>query len=251
MKIGYFDQHLQQLPVDRAVVDAVRPEKGELDQPKRRNLLARFGLTGDTHLQKAGSLSGGEQCRVALARLAAEEANVLVLDEPTNHLDLWARDSLERSLRAFQGTVVFVSHDRYFIDQVADHLLVVEPERFRVIDGNFSTYQHLVQSGLAGTENLAALPPKRGPEDSAREDRRSRPEPARRKRRFPYRKVEEIEAEIFQRESALEELHAALADSATHRNADRVRQVKSDIRENQEELAVLYEHWEEATELNW
>ena len=249
VEVGYFDQHLQQLAEDQAVVDAVRPQGRELDQPKRRNLLARFGLTGDTHLQKVSSLSGGEQCRTALARLAGEEANVLVLDEPTNHLDLWARDSLERSLRAFRGTVIFVSHDRYFIDQVADHLLVVEPERFRVIDGNFSTYQHLVQRGLAG--ETSAVRAKGDPARPVRQNRRKETEPARRMRRFPYRKIEEIEAEIFERESALEGLHAALADPATHRDAARVRQVKSEIGDNQERLAFLYEHWEEATELNW
>ncbi len=251
IELGYFDQHLQQLRADQAVVDAVRPEQRELDQPKRRDLLARFGLTGDTHLQDVGSLSGGEQCRAALARLAAEQANVLILDEPTNHLDLWARDSLERSLRSFQGTVVFVSHDRYFVDQVADHLLVVEPDRFRVIDGNFSTYQHLVQRGLAGVNDHTKVQAKPNTGSTPRQNQRKAAEPERRKRRFPYRKVEEIEAEIFDRESSIESLHASLADPATHRDADRVRQVKSDIQDNQEQLAVLYEHWEEATELNW
>ncbi|MHB8899702.1 MAG: ABC-F family ATP-binding cassette domain-containing protein, partial [Thermoguttaceae bacterium] len=251
VEIGYFDQQLRQLNPDHDVVDAVRPAKRELDQPKRRNLLARFGLTGDTHLQKVSSLSGGEQCRTALARLAAEEANVLVLDEPTNHLDLWARDSLERSLRAFGGTVVFVSHDRYFIDQVADHLLVVEPGHFRLIDGNFSTFQHLVQSGLSAPPGKAAESARAQPGVTARQGRGKDAEPARRKRKFPYRKTEEIETEIFQRESALEELHTALGDPSTHRDGARVRQVKAEIDDQQEKLAALYDHWEEATELNW
>ena len=250
-ELGYFDQHLQLLDSDDLVVDAIRPNGRELDQPQRRDLLARFGLTGDTHLQDVQSLSGGERCRAGLARLAAEQANVLVLDEPTNHLDLWARDSLERSLRAFKGTVVFVSHDRYFVDQVADHLLVVEANRFRVIDGNFSTYHHLVQRGLVNGSDEALQQSKGASTPAGQQGRRKEAEPKRRKRRFPYRKVEEIEAEIFDRESALESLHASLADPATHRNGERVRQVKSDIEENREKLAVLYEHWEEATELNW
>jgi ATP-binding cassette subfamily F protein 3 len=251
VELGYFDQHLGQLGADHEVVDAIRPERRELDLPKRRDLLARFGLTGDTHLQKVASLSGGEKCRAALARLAADQANVLVLDEPTNHLDLWARDSLERALRSFPGTVVFVSHDRYFIDQVADHLLVVEPDRFRVIDGNFSTYQHLLQGGLGGARERMADRAEPVSNGAAGRDPGRKETATRRKRRFPYRKLDEIEGEIFERESALEELHAALADPATHRDADRVRQVKSDIGENQEKLTVLYEHWEEATELNW
>jgi len=244
VELGYFDQKLETLGGDQMVVDAVRPKRRELDLPNRRHLLARFGLTGDTHLQTVDSLSGGEQCRAALARLAAEHANVLVLDEPTNHLDLWARDSLERSLRTFSGTVVFVSHDRYFVDQVADRVLVIEPDRVRVIDGNFSTYQHLMQRATVDATEPAAERAKPATAETPRQT-------PRRKRRFPFRKVGEIEAEIFERESALEALHAALADSATHRDADRVRQVKSDIADHQEKLAVLYEHWEEAAELNW
>ena len=251
VQMGYFDQQLLQLGTNQTVVDAIRPTRRELDQPRRRDLLARFGLTGETHLQDVESLSGGEQCRASLARLAAEESNVLVLDEPTNHLDLWARDSLERSLRSFKGTVVLVSHDRYFVDQVADHLLVVEPDRFRVIDGNFSTYQHLVKCGLAGQADDSLSTVKARSHEPPGHKGRKDGEPVRRKRRFPYRKVEEIEAEIFDRESSLDSLHASLADPATLRDADRVRQLKSDIQQTQEKLAVLYEHWEEATELNW
>ena len=249
VEIGYFDQHLRQLDAGQAVVDAVRPVNRDLDQPKRRGLLARFGLTGDTHLQEVTSLSGGEQCRAALARLAAEEANVLVLDEPTNHLDLWARDSLERSLRSFQGTVVLVSHDRYFIDQVADHLLVVEPDRFRVIDGNFTTYQHLLHSA-PGDRPKPVAERQKSPANGSLSPNDAKT-PVRRKRRFPYRKLEDIEADIFEHESTLEELHAALAAPETHRDADRVRQVKADISDSQARLETLYEHWEEASELNW
>ncbi|NQT11815.1 MAG: ABC-F family ATP-binding cassette domain-containing protein, partial [Planctomycetes bacterium] len=113
VRIGYFDQHLSTVADHVRVVDAIRPPHAILDEKKRRDLLARFGLTGDAALQKAGSLSGGERCRAALARLSAAEANLLVLDEPTNHLDLWARDALEQALKRFSGTVLMVSHDRY------------------------------------------------------------------------------------------------------------------------------------------
>ncbi len=93
-------------------------------------MLARFGLTGEICFQPVKSLSGGERNRAALARLAANDPNFLILDEPTNHLDLWACDSLERALNAYEGTVIFVSHDRYFLNKVADHLLVVEQNAF-------------------------------------------------------------------------------------------------------------------------
>ncbi|MGA2799571.1 MAG: ABC-F family ATP-binding cassette domain-containing protein, partial [Thermoguttaceae bacterium] len=124
---GYFDQQLAALDDDAAVVDAIRPERKQLVAQQRRDLLARFGITGDTALQKVSSLSGGERCRAALARLSADDANFLVLDEPTNHLDIWARDALERAIKNFDGTVLLVSHDRYFLNRAADHLLVFEP----------------------------------------------------------------------------------------------------------------------------
>src|SRR5712691_2938726 len=91
-----------------------------------RDLLGRFGLTGDQVYQKVAELSGGEKSRAALARLVAQGVNVLVLDEPTNHLDLWACDALEQALKEFEGTAIVVSHDRYFLNQVADLLLVLD-----------------------------------------------------------------------------------------------------------------------------
>src|SRR4029078_6029700 len=157
VKAGYFDQMLTGLDNDTQVLDAVRPSHKEFVEQQRRDLLARFGVTGDMVFQKVGSLSGGERNRTALARLSASDANFLILDEPTNHLDLWARGWLEKALGEFDGSVLFVSHDRYFLNQVATKLLIVEPGRsvvdgglrFRVIDGNYDTYQHFVKQGLA------------------------------------------------------------------------------------------------------
>jgi ATP-binding cassette subfamily F protein 3 len=198
VKIAYFDQLLGDLDDELSVVDAVRPADRELTEPERRNLLARFGLTGDMVFQPVRSLSGGERNRAALARLSATEANFMVLDEPTNHLDLWARAALEQALVEFDGTVLFVSHDRYFLNRVADHLLVVEPGRFRVIEGNYDTYLHYVRRGLAGIVDRGAL--------SNGQARESRPgqrggaavaaSPMKRKRRFPYRKAPDLEKEI-------------------------------------------------------
>ncbi len=254
---GYFDQHLTVLADHVPVVDAMRPHRKEFDEQKRRDLLARFGLTGDTALQRAASLSGGERCRAGLAKLSAAEANLLVLDEPTNHLDLWARQSLERSLDDFDGTVLFVSHDRYFIDQVADHLLVIEqPGRVRVVEGNYTTYQHLVGRGLAGPsgdtsgETSGDTPAREPAAKSARPPASSDTAPTRRKRRFPYRKVDDLEREIFERETQIEELYAALADPETLRDGDQVRDFKARIADHQQTLEHLYEHWEEALEMN-
>jgi ATP-binding cassette, subfamily F, member 3 len=250
VKIGYFDQMLSQFPPETEVVDAVRPDHKEFVAQQRRDLLARFGVTGDMVFQKVGSLSGGERNRVALAWLSALDANFLILDEPTNHLDLWARDALEQALRSFDGTLLFVSHDRYFLNQVADKLLVVEPNRFRVIEGNYDTYVHLLREGLAaearglslGAAAASAKPPDTRPSSAARSERR--------KRKYPYRKAAEIEQEIHRREERVVELHDLLGSPEVARDGVKVRSLAAELDKLQAMLPQLYEHWEEALELN-
>ena len=146
VQIGYYDQGLEALPPTTSVVRAVWPddEPGWVEQDTR-DLLGRFGLSGDLAHQTVGKLSGGERGKAALARLAATGANVLVMDEPTNHLDIWSCEALERSILEFEGTVLVVSHDRYFLNQVADRIVHVSDGRARVIEGNYETYLRLMQ----------------------------------------------------------------------------------------------------------
>jgi ATP-binding cassette subfamily F protein 3 len=282
--VGYFDQQLAGLDEQTAVVDAIRPDRKDFVEQQRRDLLARFGLTGDTALQNVGKLSGGERCRAALARLAATDANFLVLDEPTNHLDLWARDALEQALAEFDGTVLFVSHDRYFVDRVADHLLVVEKDRVRIVEGNYQAYQRLVRGDAeetqtpprksvsvsggkkgSGSHKPGSGSPKSSAGGSAHKQSgshkpgsgsqgpsgSSHPKPSHNPRRFPFRKVADIEAEITQKEAELQDLHALLAQPETLRDGTRARHLKAEIQREKEALRQLYEHWEEATERNW
>jgi ATP-binding cassette subfamily F protein 3 len=256
VKVGYFDQMLSGLDPDEQALDAVRPSHKEFVEQQRRDLLARFGVTGDMVFQKVSSLSGGEQNRTALARLSASDANFLILDEPTNHLDLWARGSLEKALREFDGSVLFVSHDRYFLNQVATKLLIVEPGRFRVIEGNYDTYQHFVKQGLAREARArvavsgASAPAKPGSGAPREESAAGKPAKDRRKRKYPYRKTPEIEAEIAQRESRIEELHQLFGSEEVLRDGSRVKQLKAELEEHETALPRLYEHWEEASELN-
>jgi ATP-binding cassette subfamily F protein 3 len=168
-----------------------------------------------------------------------------VLDEPTNHLDLWACDALQQALRDYPGTVLLVSHDRYFVDQVADHLLVVEPDRVRVVEGNYETYRR--PFGRRQAEAPQAKPD--AAKSSAKADKPR--ESTARKRRFPYRKVADLEAEIFEREGRVKELQQQLARGDTHRDAAQVRSLTADLADEEAALKTLYEHWDEATELNW
>src|SRR5262245_16668356 len=158
VEFGYYDQQLQTLPADRPAIRAVWPEPDPaIDEQRMRNLLGRFGIDGDQAYQPVGAMSGGERSRVALARLVAQGANVLVLDEPTNHLDLWACDALEQALLDFEGTVLVVSHDRYFLNRVVDLLIVLEGDgRCQVIHGNYDTYVVMrAQQATAAAEEAA------------------------------------------------------------------------------------------------
>lgn len=244
---AYFDQLLQCIDSKAEVVEAIRPGHKEFLEDERRNLLARYGLTGEMVFQKVGDLSGGERNRAALAYLSTLDANLLVLDEPTNHLDLWARESLETALHAFTGTVLLVSHDRHFLNRVADHLIVIGHGPARVIEGNYETYAHLVSKGLIDTSSVASGEQKSKQSESNRDGRRKTP---RRKRRFPYRKVEELEVDIQACESRIDELHQALAGPDLLRDGDRVKQAKRELDDQNRQLEQLLEHWEEASELN-
>ncbi len=247
VQVGYHDQGLEMLPPETSVVRAVWPEEDpSWVQEDVRDLLARFGLSGEIVFQTVGQLSGGEKAKAALARLSATGANVLVMDEPTNHLDIWSCDALERSIREFEGTVLVVSHDRYFLNQVADRLIVVAGGRGRVIEGDYETYQRFAQqeaerASAAATARTAAAAPTL--DDGTKKSER-------RKRKFPYRKTADLEQEIADIEGQVAALEDLLGQPATWR--DPVKAVTTQDRHKmlKETLARLYEQWEEAVELN-
>jgi len=249
VEFGYYDQHLKTLTPDQPVIRAVWPEPDpDIDEQKMRNLLGRFGLIGDQVYQHVSDLSGGERSRAALARLVALGVNVLVLDEPTNHLDLWACEALEQALLEFDGTVLVVSHDRYFLNRVVDLLIVLDGHgKTQVIHGNYDTYERmrLLQAETADErKNELAKPTPPGNVTSAP------PPPHRRKRRFPYRKVEDIEADIAVGETHLREVEQLLASPELYRDGERVKETTRAFEETKARLQQLYEHWEEAVELN-
>jgi ATP-binding cassette subfamily F protein 3 len=249
VQLGYYDQQLKTLPADKPVIRAVWPDADpNAEEQGMRDLLGRFGLTGDQVFQKVGELSGGEKSRAALARLVAEGVNVLVLDEPTNHLDLWACDALERALLEFDGTVIVVSHDRYFLNRVVDLLLVLDGRgNVQVIHGNYDTYELM----RAQQEAAGAQAPKKKTAEPPRADAAGAvPARARRKRKYPYRKVEDIEGDIALAETELQQLEERMASPELYRDGERVKQTTRAFEEAKARLQQLYEHWEEAVELN-
>ncbi len=138
--VGYYAQAHEGLNLEHDIISEVMSAQ-PMSEETARNLLARFMFTGDEVYRRVGDLSGGERSRVALAKLTLARANFLILDEPTNHLDINAREALEEVLREYPGTLLFVSHDRYFIDAIASHTWVVNKGRLDTFSGNYSDYQ--------------------------------------------------------------------------------------------------------------
>jgi ATP-binding cassette subfamily F protein 3 len=252
VQVGYHDQGLQSLDPGTTVVRAVWPEgdpawvEGDV-----RDLLARFGLRGELVFQTVGQLSGGEKAKAALARLCATSANLLVMDEPTNHLDIWSREALERSINEFEGTALVVSHDRYFLNQVTDRRVVLANGQARVIEGDYDTYQHLLQTEKERSEARPAEPPSAAPAARRRPGNAPSTGSPKTRRKFPYRKAADIEREICDLETQVAELEDLLGQPATWR--DPVKAVATQDRhiELKTRLETLYAHWETALEANW
>jgi len=141
VRIGYFDQKLSDLNEGLTLIDEVRSVRADLSPDVVRNYLARFRFFGDDPFKQVRGLSGGERSRLAMAKIMLFPRNVLVLDEPTNHLDIPARETLEDSLRRYEGTLIVISHDRYFLDRVATRLLVLEGSSVESHLGNYSDWR--------------------------------------------------------------------------------------------------------------
>jgi ATP-binding cassette subfamily F protein 3 len=242
VKVGYLDQNLALLDPDRTPLEAVRPPWRLTEKPEPfRALLARFGVGADLAEKRIGVLSGGERTRVALARICAHEVNLLALDEPTNHLDPWACESLEAALAEFDGTVLIVSHDRAFLDNVANRLLYVADGEAKLVAGG---YEKLVEYRAA--KCAKPIKPVVGkPKPTAKGD------DVKPKRKFGYRKAHDLEADILAKESLLTECEGQLVDPDVYRDGRKVKEVGDRIARLKAEIAELYEHWQQAVELNW
>lgn len=243
--VGYYDQHLETVMDEMTVIRAVWPPgDATITEQQMRDFCARFGLTGEMVYHKVGSLSGGERSRVVLARIAALNVNVLVLDEPTNHLDIWACESLEEALAEYEGTVIVVSHDRTFLNRVAQMLIVFEDGKVHVVYGNYDTYR-----ALAAQQVPVKAKGKEKPVEVATTTASSSGK-VKRKRQFPYRKTTELEADIASLEAEIQEMEAQLVQPEVYKDGMKVKELMADLEEAKGRLPALYAHWEEAVELN-
>jgi ATP-binding cassette subfamily F protein 3 len=173
LRLAYFDQKLGGLEDDRSLIDEIRAVRGDLSPDAVRQYLARFRFFGDDVFRVVRGLSGGERNRLALAKMMLRPANLLALDEPTNHLDIPAREVLEKALRAYEGTLLVVSHDRFFLDEVATKIVVVEDGRATLELGNYSDWRHRRNARPAPTP-APAPPPKPKVQAALRDEAKAR-----------------------------------------------------------------------------
>ncbi|HKQ49266.1 MAG TPA: ABC-F family ATP-binding cassette domain-containing protein [Phycisphaerae bacterium] len=247
LRVGYYDQEHRDLDESLTVLEAVRAVRPEMSEGQARSFLALFLFRGEEVFKRVGSLSGGEQSRVLLARLVWQSPQMLILDEPTNHLDIPAREALEEALTHYTGSILAVSHDRYFLDRVAERLLVlVERGRHELIAGSWSAYATI----LAQREEASRAEEARRREELREKQRHAADSGPKKKSRSKYaaKKVEEIEERIMAAESRMKELETAFADPALMKDADRAKALHAEYDALRAELAALNAEWEAAIE---
>ncbi len=240
--VGYYDQHQARLHNEKTVLDEVWDDFRRLDQTEVRGALGQFLFSGDDVLMPVSTLSGGEKGRVALTKLMLHKDNVLLLDEPTNHLDMDSREVLEEALQSFPGTILAISHDRYFINRFAEKVMVLEEGGVLEYLGNYDDYwekvhRELPPDGSAPQQTRTAL---------EKEKKKTREEAARQKER--QQALAAAEAAVAKAEQEAAELEAALADPATYADNARAQALSRAYQQKQKEVEALYQAWEEMME---
>ena len=247
VQIGYYDQEHHVLHNDKTIFDEISDEHPDLNNTQIRNTLAAFQFTGDDVYKQICDLSGGEKGRVSLAKLMLSEANFLILDEPTNHLDITSKEILEKAINDYTGTVLYVSHDRYFINQTASRILELTNKSFVNYIGNYDYYLEKKDelTAIYAADNSSSA--ENTKETTTSESKLSWQEQKEqqallRKKKNELKKVEE-------RISVLEDRNTEIDDLMTHEdvysNSVKCQELATEKTENETELEELYEKWEE------
>lgn len=239
--VGYYDQEHQILNSENNIFDEIRNEYPDLDNTKIRNVLAAFLFTGDDVFKLIKDLSGGERGRVSLAKLMLSEANLLILDEPTNHLDIMSKEILENALQNYEGTLIYVSHDRYFINKTATRILELINHTFVNYVGNYDYYLNKRDILRDTTGNESDSDSKK--EETSKENwNLKKAEQAKiRKRQNDIRKIEE---EIHRLETSVKEYDELLLHEEIYSDSEKLMKIYKSKEACSEKLTALYEEWE-------
>ena len=246
--IGYYDQEHHVLHMEKTIFEEISDAYPTLTNTEIRNTLAAFLFTGDDVYKLIGDLSGGERGRVSLAKLMLSEANFLILDEPTNHLDIQSKEILEKALNDYTGTVLYVSHDRYFINQTATRILELVNHTFVNYIGNYDYYTEKKEALRAAyAKDVSAPVQKQEPQSVAKLDWKAQKEAQakERKRLSDLKKTEERISKLEQRDNEIDEL---MTLEEVYTNSLKCRELSEEKSGITQELEMLYEKWEELAE---
>jgi hypothetical protein len=250
VQIGYYDQNLVLPDENLTVLETLWQAHDTTDEKVIRTILGSFLFSGDDVLKKVSMLSGGEKARLSLALLATEHDNTLILDEPTNHLDIDSKEVLEDALIAFDGTLLFVSHDRYFINRLATQVVEITPQGIKTYLGDYDYYQEkkaeeaLIaqsQASEASTEPKTA-----NSANPAQQDYQAMKE-AKRQRRRLEEAVDQADASHAQWEARIAQLHAQMETAALANDQSQLAQLHQDLQEAETAQLEALEAWESAS----
>jgi ATP-binding cassette subfamily F protein 3 len=255
VETAFYAQHqIEALTETRTVLEELGSVATMEDHPRLRSHLGAFLFSGDEVDKKVAVLSGGEKARLTLAKMLLRPANLLVLDEPTNHLDLEACEVLEEALQQYRGTLVWITHDRSFINALATRVVEVRAGRLREFIGNYDDYLRKLEGNqqrpadpgaVAGHGRPGAEPgPRAAPGALSHKERRLLERERRKAREKAERRVQAVEAAILEKESALEALGWQLGDPEIHRDPERIRGLGSERDALREAIEELYREWE-------
>ena len=254
VEIGYYDQEHHVLHSEKTLFEEISDDYPYLNNTQIRNVLAAFLFTGEDVFKRISDLSGGERGRVSLAKLVLSNANFLILDEPTNHLDIMSKEILEDALNGYEGTILYVSHDRYFINRTAHRILDLTEGQFVSYVGNYDYYLEKHDTVMAAIEasapqntdanNTAAA---KAAESEVKLDwKAQKEEQARlRKKENDLKKCEEKIAEL---EARISEIDTEMSDPAIGTQVAKLQELTKEQAACQEQLEKLYEQWEELAE---
>lgn len=255
VEIGYYDQEHHVLHPEKTIFDEISDDYPYLNNTQIRNTLAAFLFTGEDVFKKIEALSGGERGRVSLAKLMLSESNFLILDEPTNHLDIMSKEILEDALNAYTGTVLYVSHDRYFINKTATRILDLRHKSLTGYLGNYDYYlekrntqlSHMNHDKISSPSFNSAPSVSRQNETENKQDWKSRKEQqaARRKIENALKKCEES-IEALEKRNIEIDTEMALPEVCT--DVSRLQELTKEKETNEIQLAKLYAEWEELSE---
>lgn len=241
VNVGYYDQEQSDLNLDKTILDEVWDEFPNLTTSKLRSYLASFLFTGDDVFKVINTLSGGEKCRINLLKLMLSKSNLLLLDEPTNHLDIISREALEDAILEYDGTLMVISHDRYFLNKVIGRILELKEEGVSEYLGNYSYYQEkkLNPTRFEDYEELA-----NGKTKTQLKDEKKKKREAEKEAKALQTKIKNLEKTIAEKEDELTNLQEQLCLESVYSNPSESQRVNGEIKKLEDTISQLYEEWE-------